>query len=154
MTQIPCCRPLISKNHLKVHLDFATHHIVWTEEQWNLVHFSDKSKPKLFGFDGRKFVRCKNGKRLSHQCVKKTVKFGEESIMVWGMISSVGVGPIVCFHGNIDTSVYKELLCQHALPHLCKGTVESPIFMQDDIPCHKAKTVLSFLEEEGIAVWK
>ena len=26
--------------------------------------------------------------------------------------------------------------------------------MQDDAPCHKAKTVLIFLEEEGIAVMK
>ena len=26
--------------------------------------------------------------------------------------------------------------------------------MQDNAPCHKAKTVLSFLEEEGIAVMK
>ena len=70
------------------------------------------------------------------------------------MISSVEVGPIVRFHGNINTSVYKELFCQHAPPHLHKGTVETPIFMQDNIPCHKAKTVLSFLEEEGIAVLK
>ena len=26
--------------------------------------------------------------------------------------------------------------------------------MQDNAPCHKAKTVLNFLEEEGIAVTK
>ena len=70
------------------------------------------------------------------------------------MISSAGVGPIVCFHSNINASVYKELLCQHALPHLHKGTVETPIFMQDNAPCYKAKTVLSFLEEEGIAIIK
>ena len=58
------------------------------------------------------------------------------------------------FHGNINASVYKELLCQHALPHLHKGTVETPIFTQDNTPCYKAKTVLSFLEEKGIAVMK
>ena len=67
------------------------------------------------------------------------------------MISSAGVEPIVYFHGNINVSVYKELLGQLALPHLCKGTVETPLFMQDNVPCHKAKTVLRFLEEEGIA---
>ena len=67
---------------------------------------------------------------------------------------SAGVRPIVCFHGNINASVYKEFICQHALPHLRKVTVETPIFMQDNIPCHRAKTVLSFLEEEGIAVMK
>ena len=63
--------------------------------------------------------------------------------MVWGMILSVGVGPIVHFHGNISASVYKELLHEHALPHLRKGTVKTSIFMQDNVPCHKAKTVLS-----------
>ena len=56
------------------------------------------------------------------------------------MISSVGVGPIVRFHDDINASVYKELR-QYVLPHLRKGTVETPIFMQDNAPCHKAKTV-------------
>ena len=66
--------------------------------------------------------------------------------MLWGMISSARVEPIVRFNGNINASVYKELFCQHALPHLRKGIVETPIFMQDNALCYKAKTVLSFLE--------
>ena len=74
--------------------------------------------------------------------------------MVWGIISSAGVGPIVRCHGHISTSVYKELLRQHTLSHLRKRTIETLIFMQDNAPCHKAKIVLSFLEEEGIVVMK
>ena len=70
------------------------------------------------------------------------------------MISSAGVGPIVRFHGNINARVHQELLRQHALPHFRKGTVETSIFTQDNAPCHKAKTVISFLEEEGIDVMK
>ena len=99
-------------------------------------------------------VRRKNGECLSRQCVKETEKFGGESVMMWRMIFLAGVGPIVHFHGNINASVYKEFLHQYALPHLHKGTVETSIFMQADVPCHKAKTVLSFLEEERIAVMK
>ena len=38
---IPCCKPLISKKNQTVRLDFATENILWTEEQWNMVHFSD-----------------------------------------------------------------------------------------------------------------
>ena len=129
VARIPCCKPLISKKNQNVQHDFPIEHILWTEEQWNMTHFSD-------------------------ECVKKTVKFGVGSEMVWRGISSAGVRPIVCFHGNINASVYKELLRQHSLPHLCKGTVETPIFLQDNVPCHKAKTVLSFLEEEGINVMK
>ena len=45
------------------------------------------------------------------------------------------------FHGNINASVYKELLRLHAFPHLHKGTVETPIFIQDNAPWHKAKIV-------------
>ena len=74
--------------------------------------------------------------------------------MQLGMISSVEVGLSGRFHSNINASVYEGLLRQHALPHLRKGTVETPIFMQDSAPCHKAKIVLSFLEEERIDVVK
>ena len=104
-----------------------------------MVLFSDESKFNLFGSDGKRFVRHKNGDHLSPQSVKKTVKFEWENIMVWGMIFSVGVRPIVCFHGNINASFYKELLHRHALPHLRKETVETSIFMQDNMPCHKVK---------------
>ena len=118
-----------------------------------MVHFSDESKFNLFGSDGKRFVRRKNGERLSPQCIKKTEiwRGGRNGV---GMISSVEVGPIVYLHSNINASVYNKLPCQHTLAHLHKGTVETPIFMQDNAPFHKAKTVLSFLEEEGIAVMK
>ena len=119
-----------------------------------MVHSRDESNFNLFGSDGKRFVRRKNGECLPPQCFKKTVKFGGRSIMVWGMISFAGIRAIVHFHSNIKSSVYKELLCQHALPYLCKGTVETQIFMQDNVPCYKARIVLSFLEEEGIAVMK
>ena len=76
VARIPCRKPLISKKNQKVRLDFATEHIMWTEEQWNIVPFSEESKFDLFGSDGKRFVRCKIGERLSPQCIKKTVKFG------------------------------------------------------------------------------
>ena len=69
---IPCRKHLISKKNQKVCHDFTTEHILWTEEQWNMVHFSDEYKFNLFGSDGKRFVRHKNGERLSLQCVKKT----------------------------------------------------------------------------------
>ena len=70
------------------------------------------------------------------------------------MISSARVRPIVRFHGNINASVCKEVLRQHALPHLRKETVETSILTQDNAHFHKAKIVISFLEEEEIPVIK
>ena len=95
----------------------------------------------LFGSDGKRFVRRKNGERLPPQYVKKTVKFGEGRT---GEGNDFFSGS---FHGNINASVY-------AILHLRKRTVETPIFMQDNAPCHKAKIVLNFLEAEVIAVMK
>ena len=80
---IPRHKPLISKKNQKVHLAFITEHIMWIKAQWNMVHFSDQFKFNCFGSDSKRFVRHKNGERLSPQCVKKTVKFGGERNGVW-----------------------------------------------------------------------
>ena len=56
MARIPCRKPLISKKNQKVRLEFATKHIAWTEEQWNIVHVSDESKFNLFGSDCKRFI--------------------------------------------------------------------------------------------------
>ena len=71
VTRIPWSKTLISKKNQKVRLDFATEHILWTEERWNRVLFIDESTFKLFVYDGKRFVRRKNWERLSPQCVKK-----------------------------------------------------------------------------------
>ena len=57
------------KENKKVRLDFATEHIVLTEEQWNMIPFTDESKFNLFGSGGKMFVKRKNGELLSPQCV-------------------------------------------------------------------------------------
>ena len=128
MAWIPCCKLLISKKNQRVRLEFAKEHILWIEEQWNMVHFSDDSKFNLFGSDGKGFVKRKNEECLSSQWVKKTVNFGGGRIMVWGMISSVGGGPIICFHSNINTSVYKEFFRQHALLIYARDSWNSNIY--------------------------
>ena len=69
------------------------------------------------------------------------------------MISSAVVVPIVRFHGNINASVYIEILHQHGLFHLRKGAVETRMITQDNAPCHKAKTDSSSVEEE-LQLWR
>ena len=65
--------------------------------------------------------------------------------MVWGVISTAGPGPLVRLHGTVNPAVYKELLQQHAVPYLRAETAQLSIFMQDNAPCHKAKSVTTFL---------
>lgn len=150
--RIPASKPLISKKNQKARLNFCITHVVWTEDQWSSVFFSDESKFNIFGSDGRNYVRRTTGERLTVSCVKKTVKHGGGSVMVWGIISAAGTGPLARLHGRINGEVYKEVIRQHALPCLRSSGVQRPIFMQDNAPCHTCKKVKAFFTEEQLTV--
>ena len=78
--------------------------------------------------------------RYSPMCIKRSVKYGGGSMMVFGMISAAGPGPLVGLHGRINAAVYKEMLRQHVLPTLRSVASQPAIFMQDNAPCHTAKS--------------
>ncbi len=67
----------------------------WTVAQWSKVLFSDESKFCIsFGNQGPRVWR-KDGEAHSPSCLKSSVKF-PQSVMIWGAMSSAGVGPL-CF---------------------------------------------------------
>ena len=110
-SRVTSTKPFISKKNKMSRFKFAIEYIIWTEEQWGWVHFSNQSKFSLFGCDGRRFVRCSPKERYSPQCTKSSVKFGGGSVMVFCMISATGTGPLVRLHGKINVTVYKEETC-------------------------------------------
>ncbi len=76
-------------------------HLTWAKEkkttvaQWSKVLFSDESKFCIsFGNQGPRVWR-KGGEAHSPSCLKSSVKF-PQSVMIWGAMSSAGVGPL-CF---------------------------------------------------------
>ncbi len=70
----------------------------WTVAQWSKVLFSDESKFCIsFGNQGPRVWR-KAGEAHRPSCLKSSVKF-PQSGMIWGAISSAGVGPL-CFFEN------------------------------------------------------
>ena len=71
--------------------------------------------------------------------------------MVFGMISIAGTGPLVKLHGKINANVYKEILKKH-VPNLRTAINQPAVFMQDNAPCHTAKSVKTFLSEEDVTV--
>jgi transposase len=154
----PAVKPIISVKNRKTRLTFAEEHVVWSQLKWSRVFFSDESKFNLVGSDGKQYVRRKMGERLDRKCVKVSAKFGGGSIMVWGVFSAAGVGPLVRLHGSVNSAIYKALLEEHLLPHLKRKKPRSkqqqPIFMQDNAPCHKSKIVMNFLEAKKIDVMK
>ncbi len=71
----------------------------WTVTQRSKVLFSDESKFCIsFGNQGPRVWR-KGGEAQSPSCLKSSVKF-PQSVMIWGAMSSAGVGPL-CFFENL-----------------------------------------------------
>ncbi len=118
---------------------------------WSKVHFSDESKFNLFGSDGNHFVRHQTRERLNLECLKKSVK-GGGSVMVWGMFSAAGVGPLIQIHGRVNANDYQNLLQQHTVPSLQASPNQPAMFKT--IPRHTAKRVQQFLEAENVTIMK
>ncbi len=77
------------------HLTWAKEKKNWTVAQWSKVLFSDESMFCIsFGNQGPRVWR-KGGEAHSPSCLKSSVKF-PQSVMIWGAMSSAGVGPL-CF---------------------------------------------------------
>ena len=82
--------------------------------------------------------------RYSLKYTKISVKLGGGSVMVFGMISATGPGPLVELHGRTNAAVHKELLKQHVLPTLRTAANQPAVFMQDNAPCRTVKSIKTF----------
>ena len=132
-------------------LNFATELVIWTEEQWDCVHFSDESKFNLFGCDERRFFWRSPKERYSPQCTKGSVKFGGRDVMVFGTISPAGAGLLVRIHSKINATEYKDILKEH-VPNM-RTTINQPaVFVQNNAPCYTAKSVKTVYSWEDATV--
>ncbi len=124
----------------------------WTVAQWSKVLFSDESKfCILFGNQGPRVWR-KGGEAHSQSCLKSSVKF-PQSVMIWGALSSAGVGPLCFLKTNVTAPVYQENLEHFMLPSADQLFKDADfIFHQDLAPAHTAKSTKSWLNEHGVGV--
>ncbi len=93
--RIPLVKPLLNHRQRQRCLTWAKEKKNWTVAQWSKVLFSDESKFCIsFGNQGPRVWR-KGGEAHSPSCMKSSVTF-PQSAMIWGAMSSAGVGPL-CF---------------------------------------------------------
>ncbi len=124
----------------------------WTVVQWSKVLFSDESKFCIsFGNQGPRVWR-KGGEAHSPSCLKSSVKF-PQSVMIWGAMSSSGVGPLCFLKTNVTAPVYQEILELFKLPSADQLFKDADfIFQQDVAPAHTAKSPKSWLNDHGVGV--
>ncbi len=84
--------------------------------------------------------------------MKSSVKF-PQSVMIWGTMSSDGVGPLCFLKTNVTAPVYQEILEHFMLPSADQLFKDADfIFQQDLAPAHTAKSTKSWLNDHGVGV--
>ncbi len=114
--------------------------------------FSDESKFCIsFGKSGSQSLeeerRGTESTLLEVQCKVST------SVMVWGAMSSAGVGPLCFLRSKVNTAVYQEVLEHFMLPAADQLYGDADfIFQQDLATAHSAKLPVPGFKDHGIPV--
>ncbi|KAI2654676.1 Transposable element Tc1 transposase [Labeo rohita] len=132
--------PLLNHRQHQRYLTWAKEKNKWTVVQWSKVLFSDESKFCIsFGNQGPRVWR-KGGEAHSPSCLKSSAKF-PQSVMIWGAMSSSGVGPLCFLKTKVTAPVYQELIEHFMLPSADQLFKDAYfIFQQDLAPAHTAKS--------------
>ena len=84
---------------------------------------------------------------LEVQCEASTV------MMIWGAMSSAGVGPLCFLKSTVNAAIYQDILEQFMLPSADRLYGDGDfIFELDLAPAHTAKSTKSWFSDHGVAV--
>jgi hypothetical protein len=138
-------------------MDWAEHHCYWTGEDWQVVIFSDESKFNVFGSDGWDWCWRVPGHANDPAYIKKQVKHGNGSVMVWGCITRYGVGELHRIDGIVDRFLYVDILSESLIRTLDNHNLDHSTiyFQQDSDPKHRSKHAKGWfdLKEIDLLLW-
>ena len=86
---------------------FACKYTNWTVHDWKRVILNDETKINIFNSDGRSSSWITNGEHVQPQCVQQTLKHGGGHIMIWGCMTTFGLGAWHRIEGIMDQHMYK-----------------------------------------------
>ncbi len=76
-----------------------------------------------------------------------------QSVMIWAVISSAGVGPLCFLKSTVNAAIYQDILEHFMLPSADKLYGDADfIFQQELAPAHTAKGTKSWFNDQGITV--
>lgn len=152
---VRCCKPFLSKAAKQARREWAKMFVDWTDEDWSYVIFSDESKFNLFGSDGRQWCWRRSGHEYDDAYVQKKVKHGGGNIMVWGCVTSKGIGRLHRIDGKMDAEMYTGILQKSLLRTLKDYRIpkRTMYFAQDNDPKHTSKTAASWFKRNRVRIF-
>lgn len=147
-------KPGLSRKNIKARLEWAKTRKHWTVEDWNRVIFSDETKINRFNSDGSSWCWFSDSNQLEDRTVKVTFKHGGGGIMVWGCMTSKGVGYLCKIEETMDQHLYKSILEDDLINTIEFYELEPQevIFQHDNDPKHKSKSVQEWLSNQEFDV--
>jgi len=147
-------KPFVNNRQRNQRLQWAKDHRNWTNADWQKVMFTDESNFELFPTPGHVMVRRRPGEAFKPECLVPTVKHGGGSIMVWGALTSTGVGVLKVCGGRMNSVSYCQVLEQAMLPSARQLFPQDQdwVFQQDNAPCHTSRVSRQWLQDHNVSV--
>ncbi|KAB5588140.1 hypothetical protein CTheo_8419 [Ceratobasidium theobromae] len=119
---------------------------------WARTIFSNESPFGIFGSAGRDWVWQDSGDPFNSRYTKKRVAHDGGKIMVWGCITSSGVGRLCRIYDTLTAEQYVSILedglCGTLKDYKLKK--KKVIFQQDNDPKHKSRMAMTWLGNLGL----
>lgn len=150
-------RALLKPSHRRARLQFARDHRHWRAPEWGQVLWSDESRINIDGPDGAGYCLRERGAELTDRDVQGVVKHGGGGIMIWGCISSEGVGKVCPLEGHVNTDKYLQVCGPNILRSIwARWGLEHHkcIFQQDNASCHVSKKAIDWFKRERMELMK
>jgi len=139
---------ILPRNQVK-RLEFCEEMANYGPSFWETVIWSDETTVRQMPQGKEIQVRVHSSNLDEFDGINPQIHSGGFSVMFWGCFSKLGLGPLVALEGTMNAQNYLNLLREVVLPEL--GAAGRPmVFMQDNVPCHKARVVMDFLNENNI----
>jgi len=148
----PCLKPLLKQNHIHARYIASRRWVKMPENTLKTMIFSDESKFNLYNNDGSPNVWRTKSAKLDPKNIRKTIKFGGGSVMVWGCFSYYGVGELRFIDTKMDAVYYCNMLSNSLFASAEKMGLREYIFVQDNDPKHTSRLAKEFFMENNINV--
>lgn len=143
-------KPMLSPKNIRDRILFCKAHENWTSDQWSTVMFSDESMVRQFT-QYAPYVRRPSNQRFNSRYTHISVK-KSPSIMIWGAISCEGPAKLHFIEDgkSVNASRYINIIEEHLVYWMPQ--LSCTIFQQDGAPCHQAKCVKQWFQQNYIKI--
>ena len=114
---------------------------------WNKIIFSDESRYRRTGNDGRILVWRREGERFNDRNIGYHLQAGGGSVHVWGAIWKGGRSELIILRAAVNHVSYINTLRQF---FQSADLPQNYIFQHDNAPAHSAEAVRNFFQASGI----